>query len=325
MKQVRNFGPDLIVVHQISDFLSFADIRALQEATGARVAWNLVDMEHLTGGCHYAWECRGFERACGACPALPMRPAEDLSRRTMRDKARAIDGMDLVVVAGSASLERQARESSLFGPRPIAKVLIGVDPSDFPVTNAAEARRQLGVAHEGPILFFGAQRLTDARKGMQVLLDALVLLRQWRSGAPMPLLLVAGDAANLRNLDELGYPVCQLGFLDSRRLALAYAAADFFICPSIEDSGPMMVNEAMMAGTPVVAFDIGVIPDLVISGETGIVVERKTAEAMARALYDALTWGADRIKASRAACRQLAHSRITLERQAEDFLGIMPR
>lgn len=321
--RVIAFRPDLIVIHYLSNFLSFADVRQLQSATGARIAWNLLDMGLITGGCHYSWGCEGYQRGCGECPALPLRPGDDASARTLREKGAAVATMDQVVTAGSGTLHRQAQASALFRTADIRTVLIGIDPDEFPWIERSEARTRLAVRHDRQVLFFGAQKLGDARKGMRLLLDALPKLKAGLpSDRPLPLLLVAGDAAGLPGLDDTGFPVQRLGYLDRERLALAYAAADFFLCPSVEDSGPMMVNESLMAGTPVVAFRIGVVPDLIEDGVHGIIAVSKSADSLSDALAEGLRWDAVRAAEARTACRRQSLDKCGLEQQARAFLEI---
>jgi glycosyltransferase involved in cell wall biosynthesis len=61
----------------------------------------------------------------------------------------------------------------------------------------------------------------------------------------------------------------KLGYLNEDELIKAYQSAYIFVCPSLEDSGPLMVNQSIMCGTPVVAFNMGSASDLVKTGETG--------------------------------------------------------
>ena len=52
-----------------------------------------------------------------------------------------------------------------------------------------------------------------------------------------------------------------------------FKMCDLFVSTSIEDSGPLMVNQAIAMGTPVAAFGIGVAEDLVKDGKTGAKAE----------------------------------------------------
>ena len=79
------------------------------------------------------------------------------------------------------------------------------------------------------------------------------------------------------------------GKLSSEELAREYLGADLFVLPAIVDSkgdteglGVVLI-EAVAAGLPLVASDVGGIPDVVTDGETGLLVPEKDPAALARA------------------------------------------
>jgi len=99
------------------------------------------------------------------------------------------------------------------------------------------------------------------------------------------MLLVAGNGFDDIK-DQLVFECFNMGMLDNNYgIASAYQAADLFVCPSIEDSGPSMINQSIMCGTPVVSFKMGVALDLVIDGKTGYIAQIKNAEELANGLY----------------------------------------
>ena len=55
------------------------------------------------------------------------------------------------------------------------------------------------------------------------------------------------------------------------------AMSDVFLSPSIQDAGPMMLNQALMCGTPAVAFNIGVAYDI-INDKTGYLAKYRDSE-----------------------------------------------
>jgi glycosyltransferase involved in cell wall biosynthesis len=318
--------PQVIVVHYISHFLSASDVQALQQASGAAVVWNLLDMALMTGGCHYAWTCRGYEAQCGNCPSLRLRHAHDTSARVWKRKARAMAGMPGIVVAGSSLLARQARSSSLFRDMPIETVLLGVSPEQLQPLDRQAQRTSFGITGPGKLIFFGAQRFNQRRKGMDKLMEALASLRaQWPASVPLPSILSAGDATDFQPIAELGFEHRSLGFVNAKTLARAYAAADVFACPSVEDSGPMMINEALMCGTPVVAFDMGVARDLILPGETGQIAPLADAAAFARGLAQVLGQDEAAAQATGRRCREVALARCTPELQVLRFTEICER
>lgn len=76
-----------------------------------------------------------------------------------------------------------------------------------------------------------------------------------------------------------------LGLLaDEMSLALAYSAADAFLCPSREDNLPNTVAEAMACGTPCVAFNVNGLPDMIDHEADGWLASPFDAEDFLRGL-----------------------------------------
>lgn len=293
--KTTGFSPDIIVAHVLSNFLSFQDVRALHQITGAPVVWHLLDMGMMTGGCHYAWECNGYENSCVSCPALRFWVDSNIPAKVLHDKLLSMHEINpSVVVAGSSHLANQARRSLLFRDCRIERILLGVDPETFCPGNRVEARRRLGIPEDKKIIFFGAQSLNEPRKGMEYMIAAMERLAEMSLIAKADILLLTAGAHPLKAsmTKALGLATQHLGLLKGgAALADAYRAADVFVCPSIEDSGPMMINEAMMCGTPVVAFYMGVAPDLIVPGKTGELAILKNPTDLARGIADVITLG----------------------------------
>ncbi|MDE2184855.1 MAG: glycosyltransferase [Alphaproteobacteria bacterium] len=323
MDAAAAFSPDVIVVHAITHFLGPQDVLALQQATGAPVIWHLMDMAVFTGGCHYAWDCRKYETACRECPALRLPGKTDLAARAWEAKKQAMAAIKGHVVAGASRLAMQARASAVLGHLPIDKIMLGLVPSEFGPKDIREERRHLDIPEDGRVVFFGVQNFDERRKGARHLLDALRQLpAKMPAGSELPFLLIAGKPAGMPNFDSLGYRHRYLGFLNAPALAKVYAAADVFICPSIEDSGPMMVNEALMSGTPVVAFRMGVVPDLVEPGITGEIAELGDASSLAEGLSRVLLWDDAARAQSRRRCREVAIAKSGASLQVARFVAL---
>lgn len=299
-----DFAPDVIIVHWVSNFISTDDIRAISLAYRAPVIWYLLDMAPLTGGCHYAWDCTGYFRDCGTCPALSSTNNNDLSNRILQKKQRALQDIDLYIVAGSCWLEKQARNSSLFNKCNISKLLLAVDPVIFSPRSKTIARQKLGLPEHKKIIFFGNQGLKLKRKGMSHLIEALqILAGDSTLDINSVLVAVAGITPEKLHM-PLDYQA--LGFLENdEKLALAYQAADIFVCSSIEDSGPMMINESIMCGTPVVCFEMGVAQDLVHTGTTGYRAKLGDSRDLAHGMLSLLTLSEAHAMEQSKSCREI--------------------
>jgi glycosyltransferase involved in cell wall biosynthesis len=132
------------------------------------------------------------------------------------------------------------------------------------------------------LLFVGA---LGRLKGLPVLLDAYRLLRD-----PPPLVLIGYPMPETdQMLADLPPHVALLGQWPPQAMHTAWNAALMGIVPSIcQEACPTVVIEAMQAAIPVVATRMGGIPELVVEGETGLLVPPSDAQALANAIASLL-------------------------------------
>jgi glycosyltransferase involved in cell wall biosynthesis len=318
------YKPDLIVVHFVADFLSARQLDEVSEHYKAPMAFYLMDMGMLTGGCHYAWTCEGYLANCSNCPATSSGVLKRWIASTWNGRARRFAKISPTVVAGSGWLLRQAHQSRLCDGLEKRTILIGIESDTYKPENKAQIREAFGLPTEKTVLYFGAQNLDDPRKGFASLSTALRMLQDAltpdeRAGV---CLFTVGQMSP-SDVDRLDFLHIHQSYIsDPALFPKTYAASDLFICPSLEDSGPMMINESIVSGTPVAAFEMGVAMDLVVPGGTGYRVPLGDSAALAAALVSYVRLpGPDRQRMS-TACRALGLERCSTRQQVRHFVEL---
>jgi glycosyltransferase involved in cell wall biosynthesis len=104
-------------------------------------------------------------------------------------------------------------------------------------------------------------------------------------------LLVAGDGEEKANLEalcrqlRLDRVVTFSGWVDNRNIRAIYEQIDVLVVPSVwPENSPVIISEAMASGIPVIASDIGGIPELVRDEVTGLLAPPRDARAFADAI-----------------------------------------
>jgi glycosyltransferase involved in cell wall biosynthesis len=151
-------------------------------------------------------------------------------------------------------------------------------------------------------------------------------LAAMRSPATLDVVGDGAEAAPLRRLAaELGVGdrVRWLGVLPQFELVDHYRRAAALVVPSRDEGLGLVAVEAMLARTPVVAFDSGGLRDVVRHGETGLLVPLDNEAALARALDDLLAdAAAERRARLGAAGRSAALERFAPESVARRYADV---
>jgi glycosyltransferase involved in cell wall biosynthesis len=279
---------DVVNLHWVSNFLDFPSFFSTTSIKNDKpIVWTLHDMNPFTGGCHYAEACDGFKENCSNCPQLSA-PNKDYNQKNLAIKA-ASDFKNLSIVSPSNWLKKQSESSFLFKQQLHTVIPNGIDTTIFKPYDKSFCQSLFHVPKDRKTVVFVSQNVTNRVKGFKYLLEALDLLPKDIT------VLVIGVGYFESQLKDVIY----LGPMhDERLLALAYNVADVFVLPSLADNLPNVIVESLCCGTPVVAFDVGGIPDLIEHGVNGFLAHQANAQSLADNLTMALNKGWNRSEIS---------------------------
>jgi len=174
----------------------------------------------------------------------------------------------------------------------------GIDKSLFYPLDKHIARESCAIdANRKVILFIGNLKVS---KGCNLLLDAYLLLAKVDAGVDLFYIGVGDQLSELKRTvteEALEKRVHFLGAISHDLLLNWINSSDVLVLPSMNEGVPNVILEAQSCGTPVVATNVGGIPEIV-SNETGILIEYGNAEKLYQALNEALCKNWDRGKIS---------------------------
>jgi glycosyltransferase involved in cell wall biosynthesis len=282
------FIPDFIYSGMTDYFINSTDLLHIQQLTKSQVYNITVDMNHFTGGCHFAWECNGYIKGCSSkCPAVITELGKDIPKRNFDIKLRNAEKGNFKILAGSGWTLKQAQESKIYKNQDlIYNINSLIDLKLFNNKNRDIAKRIFGLDKERFYILMGCQNAKDKRKGFQYLVESLKILEKElcpSNKSKIEVIIISRDISEVFN--EIPFSKKKIDYIDDYRLlVLLYQSVNVFVNSSIEDSGPLMVSEALACGTPVVGFDMGVVSNLVITNFNGYKAKLKDSEDLANGI-----------------------------------------
>ena len=277
---------DVIHLHWVNQgFLSLGDMERIM-ASGKPVVMTMHDQWYFTGICHYSGDCDKYQTQCSHCPMLTGGGiGTDLARRVY-DRKRTIYSLKPMAFVGcSRWMADLARKSPLTQDHLVTNIPNAIDTDVFTPMDQAAAREHHALPADKRLLLFGAQRITDERKGFRYLKEACEHLVQNypELARQMGVVVLGGDAETMKS--ALPLPVYTVGYLSNEaEIAQLYNAVDLFVTPSLQDNLPNTIVEAMSCGTPCVGFNVGGIPEMISHEQDGYVARYRDSQDFAHGI-----------------------------------------
>ena len=285
---------DVIHLHWVNQgMLSLSDLRKIIRS-GKPVIWTMHDAWPSTAICHLTLGCRQFTSQCRQCKYLSAidqttrQPNNQTSKwlaKVWKRKQRLIQEGDISFVACSRWLESEAKASALLRGQHIVSIPNCIDTRVFCPGDRLEARREENLPQDRRLVLFVCQRVTNAYKGMDYLIEACRRLADEHPEMKdeVSVVLLGSHADEVAS--QLPFPAIAVGYVnDEQRMARLYRSADVFVLPSLSENLPNTIMEAMACGVPCLGFRVGGIPEEIDHLRTGYVARYRDAEDLAHGL-----------------------------------------
>lgn len=236
-----------------------------------------------------------------------------------------LEQSDCIVSTSPHEAEDLRRLISEHGRR-IKIIPCGINAGHFGSVTEKAARQNLGIAPQMPVILYVGR--FDPRKGIETLVKACAQIPR-----PFQLYLVGGsreggddyrEEQRIRSLVKalaLEQVTVFTGQVSQQDLPAYYAAADVCVVPSYYEPFGLVAIEAMAAGTPVVASDVGGLRHTVVHNKTGLLVSPCNPNALAVAIWELLSQPGLRQSCGEAG-RKWVGARFSSEAVAEQIHGL---
>jgi len=142
--------------------------------------------------------------------------------------------------------------------------------------------------HEGYVLFFGS---ISSYKGVDILCEAM---KEVHNKHPKAKLLIAGKGKlyfDIAPYIQDGFVELHNRYISDEELAGFIRKAAFVVCPYIDATQSGVIMSAFALNTPVIATNVGGLPEMVVNERHGFIVPPKDKHALSKAIEDLLTDG----------------------------------
>ncbi len=277
VKKINNSDADIVHLHWIqNEMLSIKDISQIKKP----IIWTFHDMWPFCGAEHYTDNHRWREGY--HISNKPKNESKlDLNLWTWKRKKKYWNS-PIQIITPSKWLANCARISSLMYNWPVSRIAYPINTDFWRPVDRKISRDKLNLSHKPFLILFGGD-INDPRKGFDLLIKVLKNKKLYLNAEKIELVIFGCNDQKL--FSDLGFTIHYTSHIkDSLTLKALYSAADVLIFPSRQDNLPNTVIEAQVCGTPVVAFNIGGLSDIIEHKKTGYLAEAFNIEDLANGI-----------------------------------------
>ncbi len=259
-KKINKSDYDIVNFHWINhEMISLNDISRIEKP----IVWTIHDNWPFASIEHYVDinDKRFFD-------GYDKKNSSFLEKLIWKKKLKIFQNKISCVIAPSKWIENLAINSLIFKNIKVVNIPYSIDPKMFYVEDKINALKKLNIKdnlNEKFIISFGAtSAYSEKRKGFKYVYKAIQKLNKEFSNIHF---IVFGE--NSKILDGIENITNYSEIHDENKLRNIYNASDIFLSPSLKDNLPLTVMESLSCGTPVVAFNVGGMKDLIIHKKNG--------------------------------------------------------
>lgn len=290
---------DVINLHWVGEFI---DYPSFFELCKKPIVWTLHDMNPFQGIFHYKNdENDNFAIASSFDAAMKKIKAEALKKISTG-----------TVVAPSHWLLAEAEKSMVFEGFEKTCIPNSIALDVFKIQDKEKLRKEYHLEKQEFVLLFVADSVKNKRKGFDLLLEALSLIKD------KSITVMAIGKGEMPKVDNL--KIISLGEINtSEKMAACYALADLFVLPSREDNLPNVMLESFASGTPMVGFPIGGVAEHIKINFTGVLADVVSSASLAKAIEH---FYATKENYSPLKIRGYSEDNFTFKKQADAYIKI---
>lgn len=185
------------------------------------------------------------------------------------------------VVTTGEFVRRQFIQHHQLHPDSVFSIPTGVDLQRFrPGTPSAGLRESLGIEEKAPMV--GTVTFLRHEKGIHILIEAVGLLKDRFPHLRCLIVGIGPEYSNLHALIRQHRLDSMVVFAGLRNdIPALLSLLDIFVLPSLEEGMPQSLTQALAMECPVVASEVGAVPEVIRNGHTGLLVPANNPQALA--------------------------------------------
>ena len=255
-RKINSSDADIVHLHWINnEMISIKEIAKITKP----IVWTLHDMWAFCGIEHYSTTER-YKDGYKKINANSKNKLDRIDFWIWKQKQKAWGKSIFNFVTPSHWLSDCVLSSKLLGHHPIKVIPNPFDIDIFSPQDQIQAREILNLPQDKTLILIGAASLSVKYKGMDLFIQSLNYIN-----TEFDIVVFGGvfETSSKHTVHQMG------AIWDEKKMASLYSAVDLFVLPSRIDNFPSTGVESLACGTPVVAFNIGGLPDMINHKKNG--------------------------------------------------------